>query len=506
MSPSSNAAAAPGASVIVVGAGLAGLSAACHLRGAGHDVVVVEAGDLPGGRAGSYEADGYRFDTGPTVLTMPHLVEQCFRAVGAEMHDYLELHPVDPMYRAVYADGSEIRVRHGREAMRAEIAGVCGPSEAAAFDRFCDWLTRLYQLEMPNFIERNFDGPLDLARPLRPAVELARLGALRRLAPTVARYFDDERLRRLFSFQAMYAGLAPADALAVYAVITYMDVVNGVCLPVGGMHALPSALAAAAADAGVEFRYGARVDRIVQAGGGGPVRGVRLTDGTVMTADAVVCTVDLPVAYRALLPGVEAPRRVRRGHYSPSAMVWHLGVKGDLPAGTEHHNIHVGREWERSFDELLKTGTRMTDPSVLVTVPTLSEPSMAPPDRHVLYVLEPVPNLDAPIDWTRERPVAQERLAGLLAGLGYPTDADVELFVDPTDWDAQGMERGTPFALSHRFFQSGPFRPSNLERRAPGLVFAGSGTQPGVGIPMVLVSGRLAAERVAGLRPRGGRQ
>lgn len=131
---------------------------------------------------------------------------------------------------------------------------------------------------------------------------------------------------------------------------------------------------------------------------------------------------------------------------------------------------------------------------------------MAPPDRHVLYVLEPVPNLDAPIDWTRERPVAKERLAGLLAGLGYPTDADVELFVDPTDWDAQGMERGTPFALSHRFFQSGPFRPSNLERRAPGLVFAGSGTQPGVGIPMVLVSGRLAAERVAGLRPRGRRK
>lgn len=492
----------PARSVVVVGAGLAGLSAACHLRGDGHDVVVVEAGAGPGGRAGSLRCDGYRFDTGPTVLTMPHLVDECFGAVGAETRRYVDLRRVDPMYRACFADGSEIRVRYGHEAMAAEIRDVCGPREAAGFDRFCDWLARLYRLEMPQFIERNYDGPLDLVRPLRPAIELARLGALGRLAPAVARHFDDERLRRLFSFQAMYAGLAPVDALAVYAVITYMDVVNGVRVPAGGMHALPTGLASAAADAGVEFRYGARVERIVQAGAGGPTRGVRLADGSLVGADAVVCTVDLPVAYRTLLPGVAAPRVARRGTYSPSALVWHLGVGGELPAGVEHHNLHIGRAWARSFAEILDEGRRMTDPSILVTVPTIDEPTMAPPGRHVLYVLEPVPNLDAPLDWTTERDVARERLGALVAGLGYPTDAEVEVLVDPTDWDAQGMERGTPFALSHRFFQSGPFRPSNLERRVPGLVFAGSGTLPGVGVPMVLVSGRLAAARVAALGSR----
>ena len=227
--------------VVVIGAGLAGLSAACHLRGAGFDVVVLEAGDRPGGRAGVIEREGYRFDTGPTVLTMPHLLDECFAAVGAETDHYVELRTVDPMYRAAFADGSEIRVRHGREPMRAEIAEVCGAREAAAFDRFCDWLTRLYRLEMPRFIERNYDSPLDLARPLGPALELARLGALRRLAPTVARYFDDPRLQRLFSFQAMYAGLAPVEALAIYAVITYMDSVAGVWFPEGGMHAVPTA-------------------------------------------------------------------------------------------------------------------------------------------------------------------------------------------------------------------------------------------------------------------------
>jgi phytoene desaturase len=141
-------------------------------------------------------------------------------------------------------------------------------------------------------------------------------------------------------------------------------------------------------------------------------------------------------------------------------------------------------------------GRRMADPSFLVTVPTLSDSSMAPPGRHVLFALEPVPNLDGMIDWTRERARARTELLGRLDTAGYPLDADVEVVVDPTDWERDGMERGTPFALAHRFVQTGPFRPGNVNDRAPGLVFAGSGTVPGVGVPMVLLSGRLAAERV----------
>jgi phytoene desaturase len=125
---------------------------------------------------------------------------------------------------------------------------------------------------------------------------------------------------------------------------------------------------------------------------------------------------------------------------------------------------------------------------------------MAPPGAHVLYVLEPVPNLDAGIDWSRERRRARDDLACMLEENGYPLDVEVELLVDPTDWESQGMERGTPFALAHTMRQTGPFRPGNLERRAPGLVFTGSGTIPGVGIPMVLVSGELAAQRVRAMR------
>jgi phytoene desaturase len=483
--------------VVVIGAGLGGLSAACRLAGAGHEVTVLERGDVPGGRAGRLDLEGYSFDTGPTVLTMVDLVAACFESAGVEMGELLDLQPVDPMYRACFADGTELRVRHGRDAMRDEIRAVCGEREASAYDGFCDWLARLYSVEMPNFIARNYDSPLDLARPIGPALSLLRLGAFRKLSTVVGRWFDDERLRRIFSFQAMYAGLAPYEALALYGVISYMDTVAGVYVPRGGMHALPVALAEAATKAGAVIRYGAPVERITTAcDRGGPVTGVQLRSGETIRADRVVCNADLPVAYRELLPELPAPRVARRGTYSPSCVVWHAGVRGDLPAGTEHHNIHFGREWDSSFRALMDEGRPMPDPSVLVTVPTRSDPSVAPAGAHSLYALEPMPNLDGRVDWRSYRPVAQERLVRTVESLGYPSDVEVEAFVDPTDWQRDGMERGTPFALSHRFFQTGPFRPSNIDGRVPGLAFVGSGTQPGVGIPMVLVSGQLAAQRI----------
>ena len=494
--------------VVVIGAGLGGLSAACRLS-ADHDVLVLERGDRPGGRAGRLELGGYRFDTGPTVLTMPGLVRDCFEAAGAEMDDHVTLVPVDPMYRAVYEDGSTLHVRHGRDAMSAEIADVCGPGAVGGFHRFCDWLQALYELEMPNFIDRNFDSVVDIARPLTPALQLLRLGGFGKLSRAVESYFDDPRLQRIFSFQSMYAGLAPYEALALYGIITYMDSVEGVYFPLGGMHALPEGMAAAAAGAGVELRYGVEVDRILlERGTSGPVRGVRLAGGEVVTADAVVCNPDLPVAYKTLLGGLDAPRVARRGVYSPSCVVWHAGVRGLPPPEAGHHNIHFGRTWDEAFRDLLDRGVRMGDPSVLVTIPSISDPSLAPDGATTLFILEPVPNLDGEVDWTVERARVREDLEARMATCGYPVDVEVEALVDPLDWEAQGMERGAPFALAHRFLQTGPFRPDNIDPRAPGLVFVGSGTRPGVGVPMVLISGRLAAERVEeharGTRPPRG--
>ena len=323
----------------------------------------------------------------------------------------------------------------------------------------------------------------------------------------VAKYFKDPRLQKIFSFQAMYAGLSPFKALGAYAVITYMDTVAGVYFPEGGMHAVSRGLANAAQKAGVEIRYGESVERILRASGGnGPVRGVRLTNGEVIDADVVVVNADLPVAYSALLPELEAPRVARHGEYSPSCVLWLAGVNGPLPAGAEHHNIHFGGQWKEAFKALLEDGTRMPDPSLLITVPTLSDPDLAPPDRHILYVLEPTPHLGGHINWDRERDTITADLQRKVASLGYPASVDrveVAHVFDPSDWERQGMAMGTPFALSHRFFQTGPVRPNNIDKRVPGLVFVGSSTVPGVGVPMVLLSGRLAAERVANMTSKG---
>jgi phytoene desaturase len=482
-------------SVVVVGAGLAGLSAACYLAGAGYEVTVVERDDRPGGRAGRIERQGYTFDTGPTVMTMPGLLADVVSAAGSRLEDLLPMTQLDPAYRARFADGSEIHVRAGHEAMRAEIAAQCGPQDAAAFDDFVRWLRELYDLEMPRFIDRNFDSPLDLLSSPSAAARLLRTGGFRRLGSVVSGRFQDERLRRLFSFQAMYAGLPPSRALAIYAVITYMDSVKGVYFPDGGMGAIPVAMARAAEAAGVDFRWGTTAHEVLR-GPNGRVAAVDLGQGDRLRADAVVCTLDLPVAYPRLFPDLKPPRAVRSGRYSPSAVVWHVGTRGAPAAGTAHHNIHFGRDWDASFDALIRDLRLMPDPSRLVTVPSLTEPSLAAPGGSTLYVLEPVPHLGGDVDWTSERGPMRDRLLSFLAAEGYPTDIVTEELVTPLEWEAMGMAQGTPFALAHTFFQTGPFRPPNVERRMPGLVFAGSGTVPGVGVPMVLLSGRLAAERV----------
>jgi phytoene desaturase len=479
---------------VVVGAGFGGLAAACHLLGAGWEVDVVERLDQPGGRAGRRERGGFAFDTGPTVLTMPDLLASTFAAAGARMDDHLHLTRLDPAYRACFADGSELRVRADQTDMAAEIERLCGADEAERFVRYCAWLGRLYHLEMPHFLDRNYDHLTDLARPLGPAVALLRLGGLRRLDRVVGRAFTDDRLRRLFSFQALYAGIAPHQALGVLAVIGYMDVVAGVYAARGGMHAVATALADAVVKAGGRISYGTAVDEVVLAGDdGGPVRGVRVA-GERLAADAVVVNADLPGAY-GLLPGLRPPRSLRRAHYSPSAVVWHVGARGRPAAGAAHHNIHFGHEWAGAF-AALDDGRRMPDPSLLISVPTITEPELAPEGCSVLYALEPVPNLTAGLDWSQLRGAVRDDLAGHAERLGYPVDVVEETVVDPVDWARQGLAAGTPFSLSHRFTQSGPLRPANVDGRAPGLAFVGTGTVPGVGIPMVLISGRLAAERL----------
>ena len=443
--------------VVVVGAGLGGLSAALRLAAAGREVTVLERAAAPGGRAGRLELGGYGFDTGPTVLTMPELIADALDAVGERLEDWLELEPVDPVYRAYYPDGSTLDVHAGVEAMAAEVERVCGPAEAAGYRRFADWVSALYRAEMRSFIDRNLDSPLGLLGP--DLLRLLRLRGFGRLAPAVARHLKDPRTQRVFSFQAMYAGLSPYAALAIYAVIAYMDSVAGVWFPRGGVHAVPRALAGAAEKHGVQFRYGTEVARVEVAGG--RARAVHTTGGERLAADVVVLNPDLPVAYRDLLPPGAAPRRVERLRYSPSCVVLHVGSTAAY-AKIAHHNIHFGRAWRGTFDEIIRDGRLMSDPSLLVTNPTRADPTLAPHGRQAYYVLAPTPNLTAGIDWAGTGPRYRDELVAVLEARGYAgfgAGIEVERLVTPADWAASGLAAGAPFAAAHTLAQTGPFRP-----------------------------------------------
>ena len=480
--------------VVVVGAGLGGLSAALRLAGAGRRVTVVEREAVPGGRNGLLKKDGYSFDTGPSVLTMPSLIQDAFSCIGEDMKDWLELMPLSPLYRAFYADGSQIDVHANTAQIEEEIRTHVSAEEALGYRRYVEFVTKLYKYEMNDFIDKNIDSPLNLLT--HNLARLIALGGFRHLQPKVNQFLKDPRLQKVYSFQAMYAGVSPQQALAIYAVIAYMDSVNGVFFPKGGMHAVPRALAAAAQKHGVEFKYNSTVTGLEKENG--RVKAVLTNTGERIACDVVVMNPDLPVVWRDLLG--KTPLNIKRLKYSPSCATILVGSakKYDHIA---HHNIHFGHSWDGVFDELIKKKQLMSDHSVLVTVPTHDDASLAPAGKNSYYILYPTPNLDADIDWTKQAKPYRDEMIKTLEDRGYTGFGDAietEVLTTPLDWQAQGMERGAPFASAHTFFQTGPFRPRNIAAGFENVVFAGSGTQPGVGVPMVLISGRLAAERIVG--------
>lgn len=480
--------------VVVVGAGLAGLSTALRLAGAGREVTIVEREAVPGGRNGLLNKSGYAFDTGPTVLTMPDLISDALACVGEKLEDWLELMPLQPLYRAFYHDGSQLDVHANTAQMEAEIEKVIGSDEASGYRRYVDFVTKLYKYEMNDFIDRNIDTPLNLLTP--NLARLIALGGFRKLAPKVSQFLKDPRTQKVYSFQAMYAGVSPQQALAIYAVIAYMDSVNGVFFPRGGMHAVPRALAAAAQKHGVTIKYNTTVEKIER--NNSRATAVITSTGERIECDALVLNPDLPVAWRDLLG--KTPWSVKRLNYSPSCVTILAGSSKSYDH-LAHHNIHFGQSWDGVFDELIKKKTLMSDPSLLVTIPSKDDPALAPAGKHSYYILFPTPNLDADIDWKITKSKYRDQMLRTMEERGYHGFAEsieVEHITTPLEWEQMGLERGAPFASAHTFFQTGPFRPRNMAKGFENVVFTGSGTQPGVGVPMVLISGRLAAERIVG--------
>jgi phytoene desaturase len=494
------------ARIAVVGAGLAGLSAATRLAAEHHEVIVFDRRPGPGGRAAARQSEGFVLDHGPVVLTMVSILERVFTNAGAQLEDYLELLPVEPSYRLAFADGRDpegagvLLTWSNPERMAEEIRSFAGARGVDEWRRWVRWLEELAAVELPGFIEADVSRLPNLLARTDALVRLWRLGAFRRLESLASTVISDPRLRRAVTFQALYAGVSPQRALGLFGIIAYMDVVLGVVWPRGGMVELGAALARLAKDRGAELhlaepvldyeRVGRRLSAVVSVQERYPV-------------DAVVSTEDVLGLGRRL--GLAYARR--RWRLAPSALLLVRAEHAPTPEGLAHHNLFLGRSWAGAFHDLIDEETLMRDPSILVTLPQRTDPSVAPEGSRVVYALEPAPNQLGRVPWESAAPLAFDRLERHLAqvGLGRTNDVVDEVRLDPPAWEALGMDGGTPFALAHTFFQSGPFRAPIQPRELDNLVLAGSGTHPGVGVPLVLISGQLAAERVLRLVGHGGR-
>lgn len=547
ISPSTSSAdSASAPHLTIVGAGLSGLTAALYALGAGFKVTVLERESFVGGRCASepvaVDIDGEEltavFDTGATVWTMPSLVDDALAAVGLYARDIdpsFSASPITPTYRAEFVTRGGLDVYSDEDTMASELARFgANHSNISGYRKLRVWLQRLFDAAFDNFMSRSFDRVTDLFTgpgALRDLTTLARLGAFGALQPKVRAFLDDDELSRVFSFQALYAGVPPAKARAVYGCIAHMDTSMGVYYPTSSkfgseMGAIPKLLAEAVRRAGGTIELGVNVTGL-KLDAEGRVREIA-TDSDDRPTDAIICTTDLPVVKgwlhdaspttgssapgRGLLDVVKRKwnqRRLVPLRFSPSAVVAH----GLIPASAteswpkRHHLISFGEKWDETFEEISAPsgGRLMSDPSLLITRPAVNSPERLVRDRNgqlwePVSVLAPCPNLaSAKLDWPTMTGSYVDQIAEVLEhrGLtGISTQWRVGRIDTPQQWLERGMGVGSPFGLAHLFRQTGPFRPRNFSPAMPeNLVLAGSTTVPGVGVPTVMISGRLAAQR-----------
>lgn len=484
-----------GDDVLIVGAGLGGLASAVRLAAQGRRVRVVERHQHPGGRCGYWESEGFRFDTGPTLLLMTDYLRRVFEDAGRRLEDYLDLRQLDPNYRVYYADGTTLDVTSRINRMLAGVERI-EPGAGPRFLRFLAETARLYAVGMKAFVDRNVHRRRDFFSPTNGLL-LLRARAMERLQKMVARFFGDERLRQAFSFQSLYLGLSPYDSPAIYSLLPYTEVAGGLYFPMGGMHAIPRALARLAGELGVAIEYGTEVRALER--DGSRIAAVVLADGRRLTPDTVLVNADLPYAYETLLgepyPGIE------RFDFSCSAFLMYLGVDGTYP-DLPHHNLVVPADLRRACEDIFERRAIPQDPAFYICNPSKTDPSLAPEGSENLYVLVPVPSQDPedPLDWDREGPRLEAKMLRRLEDFGL-TDLRERLrtrrVFTPADFQLElGATRGEAFGLAHGIDQVGYFRPHNRHADCTNLYFVGQSTHPGCGVPMVLISSRLVVERM----------
>jgi phytoene desaturase len=483
-------------SAIVIGAGVGGLTAAMKLAHQGWSVELHERLTVPGGRCGRLEADGFRWDLGPTIMLMPFIFERTFASVGRKLSDYLTLKRCDPNYRITFRDDTTLTLTSELTRMREELERI----EPGSFERYLRFLAKgqvQHDVSLDRFVGRHFDS---LAQFLAPSnlPDIFRVGAHRTLFDHVKRVFADPRLQQAMSFQTMYLGVSPYEAPSVFSLLPYTELAVGIWYPMGGMGEIGRALEKVCREEQVDLRFGSSVKRVVLEGG--RAVGVELESGEVRRADVVVCNADYPWAAKHLIDqNVSSHPELEKRRYTSSGYMLYWGLKRRYDE-LLHHNVFFGRDFKGSFGDIFDELKVPEDPSFYVNAPAHLDPSMAPEGKDALYVLVPVPHTTEKIDWKVEGPKVRAKVLARLAERGLPDlekDLEVERIITPDDWASQlNLERGSNFGLAQNMFQIGPFRPKVWDDRIGNLFYCGASVQPGTGVPTVMISADLMVKAI----------
>lgn len=484
---------------VVIGSGFGGLAAAIRLQAAGVRTTLVERRQQLGGRAGQLREAGYTFDTGPSLITAPDLLDDVFRTAGKRLRDYVSLVPLDPFYRVWFHDGSHMDYTADRERMIAAMARF-DPRDAARLDDFYAALAPIYDAVIR---EELGTQPFDTLTSMAAfAPRVVRLRAWEPVARFVGRYFRDWRHRFLFSFHPLFLGGSPFRSPSIYLMIPYLEKEGGVWFARGGMYNLVRGFETLFRDLGGTVRSGTAAVRLETEGR--RITGVRTAPGSRLPADIVVSNADVGHTYGDLLGHMGrrrwTDRRLARVQQSMSCFLLYLGVRRQYPR-LAHHTLILGPRYEGLVRDIFDRKVLADDFSMYLHAPTRTDPSMAPPGCESLYVLVPVPNAASGIDWSREAEPMTRRVIARLEDWGLEGLADaieVRRTFTPNDFRTEyNATLGNAFGIEPRLTQTAWFRPHNRSEEVRGLYLVGAGTHPGAGVPGVILSAAATFRSIA---------
>jgi phytoene desaturase len=479
----------------VIGGGLGGLAAACTLAARGYEVVLFERNHWLGGKAAVLEGAGFRFDMGPTILTVPSVLRRIFAEAGRNLADELDLIRLDPQWRSFFEDGSTLDLVENTAAMTAQVG--------KGYGQFMELSRRLHEISERYFFYRSIGSIRDMlnaTEALKPGTlsDILRLRLGRSVAATVRSFVADERVAQMLDHFTQYVGSAPDLSPAVLCGIAHMQTSEGIWYPRGGIGAVPAALAKLAVDLGVDIRNDASVTRILHANG--VVTGVALATGEEVPLAAVVSNMDSVRTHRELIGGEPARHFERRRKYEAacSGVVLYLGLNRRYDH-LEHHNFVFSRNAEEEFHTIYRTGEPAPDPTCYVCAPAKSEPEVAPLGGEALYVLVHAPYLRPHHDWSKLFPAYRRVILAKLARTAGLKDIEKRIVFEraltPQDIHTRyHVLNGAIYGLASHGKFLGAFKPANRSPDLRGLYLAGGAAHPGPGMPMVLMSGWIAAD------------